>query len=48
MPMYEIVWGMWARLFSGIPYGDPWLASFAAIFGLILVGKLIKTIMEYA
>jgi len=48
MPMYEMLWGMWLRAFSGIPYGDPWIASFAAVFVLIATGKIIKSIMEYA
>jgi len=47
MAMYEMLWGMWLQIFSGIPYGDPWIASFAAVFMLIAAGRVVKSIMEY-
>ncbi|MDH5771905.1 MAG: hypothetical protein OEY84_02100 [Rhodospirillaceae bacterium] len=47
MAMYEMLWDMWLGIFSGIPYGDPWIASFAAVFMLIAAGKVVKSIMEY-
>ncbi len=47
MAIYGSMWGMWTQLFSTIPYGDPWVASFAAVFAMMAAGKVVKTVMEY-
>ena len=41
------LWTIWAHLFHPLPYGDPWLASIGLVIGVIMMGKMVKTVMEY-
>ena len=48
MTAFMYVWTMWAHLFRPLPYGDPWLASIGLVIAVIVLGKMVKTVMEYA
>ena len=39
-------WVLWKSLFSGIPYGDPYLATAAAVMLFVAVGAGVKYIRE--
>jgi len=39
-------WKLWASLFSGIPFGDPYVASIAFFLMLGILGKALKSILD--
>lgn len=47
MPFINFLWSHWSPIFQPLPYGDPYVAVAAFLLALVMVGKLIKGIMEY-
>jgi len=46
MSTFMFFWANWAGLFSMLPYGDPYVAAFGAVFISVAIGKRIKTAMR--
>lgn len=34
-------WGMWAYVFSPLPFGDPYVAAFGLVFMMIWCAKIL-------
>lgn len=47
MSAFMILWANWAGLFSMLPYGDPYVAAFGAVFLFVVIGKRIKSAMRH-
>jgi len=39
-------WKLWTNLFSGIPFGDPYVASLAFVLMLGILGKVLKSVLD--
>ncbi|MCK5444061.1 MAG: hypothetical protein KAI73_00475 [Rhodospirillaceae bacterium] len=47
MVFLSAFWSMWTQMFSSLPYGATWVAPFAMVATMIMVGKMIKGVMEF-
>jgi len=46
MSTFMLFWTHWAGLFAALPYGDPYVAAFGAVFISVIVGKRIKSAVK--
>ncbi|HEY9079930.1 hypothetical protein [Magnetovibrio sp.] len=47
MNTFMAIWAMWAHLFSPLPYGDPYIASFGAVTLSIMFAKTLKSALRH-
>ena len=38
----KLGWTLWAKLFSAMPYGDPWIAAVALAIVLVVVDRVLR------
>ena len=38
----KAAWALWAKLFSAMPYGDPWIAAVALAIVLVVVDRVLR------
>ena len=38
----KAAWGLWAKLFSAVPYGDPWIAAVALMVVIIVIDRIVR------
>ncbi|HJN22603.1 MAG TPA: hypothetical protein QF509_01610 [Rhodospirillales bacterium] len=39
------IWYLWCHLFDALPYGNPYMATLAAVLLLTALGMMIKSVM---